>query len=812
MSHLAHDIRYACRTLLRAPGFTAIAIVTLALGIGANTAIFSVVNAVLLRPLPYHAPDELVTVEHFYPSLNNMQAPVSAIGFEDYRKLDHLFSGMAVEGGWAPNLTGSGDPERLIGQRVAGDLFGVLDVPAQLGRGLRPDEGKEGPARIVVVSQGFWQRVLGGDPGVVGRRLLLDGESYEVVGVMPAGFRDFWNRRVELWAPLTFRPEQLSDNARTNEYLSLTARLAPGVTPAQAQRELTGFASRLVKDYPDAYASDWTLKLTTLTDNATAGSRTALWVLLGAVGLVLLIACANVANLQLARASARGREIAVRVALGASPSDLVRQLLTESVLLALAGGVLGLLLAVWGVPALIGLGGRGLPPASEIGMEGVVLAYTLGISLLTGLLFGLAPALQVSRTSLQETLKEGGRGSAGGRRSQVVRRGLVVATVALALTLLAGAGLLVRSFSRLLGVSPGFAPDHLLTFAVNLPNARYSNDTLQVEGIARVVAAVSAVPGVLAAGGTSNIPFGGNWSTSSFSVEGYQVPANTPSPWGDVRVVTPGYLETIQAPLRTGRLFTAEDRADGRQVAVVDETVVAKYWPGQDPIGKRITFDDPTTASTVRWIEVVGVVGHTMHEGLDGDRRVQVYRPVAQVPLPFIGVVARTAGDPLTLSAAVRAAVRSVDADLPVSNLTTMEQLISGTTGPRRFSMLLLGIFSGFAVILASVGLYGVMSFLVTHRAKELGVRLALGAGRQDVLRLVLGQGMRLALLGVAIGVVAALALSRIIRSLLFDVSATDPLTFVVIPLLLLGVTLIASWIPARRAMRVDPVVALRGD
>jgi len=812
MSHLTHDIRFALRSLSRAPGFSLIAILTLALGIGANTAIFSVVNAVLLSTLPYQEPDRLVTVEHLYPSNNNMQAPVSAVGFEDYRKLDRLFAGAAVEGGWAPNLTGEGDPERLVGQRVAGDLFGTLGVSPLHGRWLRPDEGKDGPVRVVVVSYGFWQRSLGGVPQAVGQRILLDGEGFEVVGVMPKGFRDFWNRRVEVSTPLSFLPAQLSDNARTNEWLNLTARLAPGVAPEQAQRELAAYATRLIADYPDAYPPDWSLKLTTLNDTATAASRTALWVLLGAVGLVLLIACANVANLQLARASSRGREIAVRVVLGASPSALVRQLLTESVLLALAGGLLGLLLAAWGVSLLLGLGGTGLPSASEIGMDARVLAYTLGLSLLTGLVFGLAPALQVARTSLQETLKEGGRGAAGGRRSQLVRRGLVVATVALALTLLAGAGLLVRSFGQLLGVSPGFAPDHLLTFAINLPNSRYGNDTLRVAGVERLVAAVSGVPGVLAAGGTSNIPFAGNWSTSSFSIEGYQVPDNTPGPWGDVRVVTTGYLEAIQAPLRTGRFITAEDRAGGRRVAVVDESLAEKYWAGQDPIGKRLTFDNPQTDSGATWVEVIGVVGHTMHEGLDGGRRVQVYQPFAQVALPFVGMVARTTGDPLALSAAVRAAVRKVDADLPVSNVATMDQLISNTTGPRRFAMLLLGIFSGFAVLLASIGLYGVMSYLVAQRAKELGVRLALGAKRRDILRLVLGQGMRLALLGVGIGLVAALALSRIIRSMLFDVSATDPLTFVLIPLLLLGVTLLASWIPARRAMQVDPAVVLRGE
>ncbi len=806
------DLRYALRGLRSAGAYAGIAIVTLALGIGATTAIVSVMNAVLLTPLPYRDPGALVTLEHLYPSLDNLQAPVSAMGFTDYQKLDRLFASTAVEGFWTPNLTGTGDPERLIGTRVAGDLFGTLGVAPILGRGLRPDEGSAGLVRTVVLSHGFWQRRFDGDSAIVGRSVVLDGEGYEVVGVMPARFRDFWSRRVEFWVPLSFRPDQLTDNARTNEYLNFSGRLAPGVMPQQAQSELTGYAKRLVADYPAAYPPDWSLTLTTFNDRATAGIRSALFMLLGAVGLVLLIACANVASLQLARAAARGREMAVRVALGASPAALVRQLLTESMVLALAGGALGLLLALWGVPALLSLGGGNLPPADEIRIDGVVLGFTFGISILTGLLFGLAPALQVARTSVHESLKEGGRGAAGDRGSLALRRGLVVATVALALTLLAGAGLLLRSFGRLLGVDPGFRPEHLLTFQVNLPNAKYSNDTLQIAGLERLVAAVSAVPGVTTAAGTSNIPFGGNWSTASFTVEGYQAPDNVPGPWGDIRTITPDYFHTIGAQLKAGRFFTGEDRLAGRRVVIVDETLAAKYWPGKDPLGKRISYDFNDEDSTAAWLEVVGVVGHTLHEGLDAPRRVQVYRPLAQAGGRALGIVARTDAAPLSLTGAMRQAVRSVDADLPVSNVSSMEDLIAETTGPRRFSMLLLGTFSALAALLASVGLYGVMSYLVTQRSRELGVRLALGAKASDVLGLVLGQGMRLALIGVAIGLVAALGLSRLLTGMLYQVSAADPLTYVLIPLLLTLVALAATWIPARRATRVDPAMILREE
>jgi predicted permease len=812
MATVTQDLRYAFRVLRKSPGFTTVAVLTLGLGIGANTAIFSVINAVLLRPLPYREPEQLVTVNHYYPSLNDLHAAVSVKGFQDYQSRHQVFEAAAVEAPWQPNLTGRGDPVRLRGRRVTGDYSTVYGVPAALGRGILPEDATAGHDRVVVLSDGFWRRNFGGDPKVIGQSVRLDGEQYQIVGVMPPSFFDFFARRTELWAPLVFTPAQLNDSP-TNEFLDFSGRLRAGMTAEQGQAELHAVARQLKTDQPGVYPPDWDLLLTTFNQRARGGIRQALFVLLGAVGLVLLIACANVANLQLARAAGRAREMAVRVALGASPRALVRQLLTESVLLALLGGLVGLLLAAWGVPALLALNPGAVPLTGGAGPDATVLGYTLALSILTGLVFGLAPALRVARTSLQETLKEGGRGAAGDRGGLALRRGLVIATVALAMTLLAGAGLLVRSFARLVGVNPGFPSERLLTFNLALPGQKYDNDTLRLAAFQRVTDAIGAIPGVTAVGGTTVIPFSGDWSTGGFNVEGYQPPANTPGPWGDIRVVTPGYLAALGVPLLKGRQFTEQDGPNAPGAVIVDEETVRRYWPHEDPIGKRITFNN-LTDSSITWIQVVGVVGHTLHEGLDGGNRVQLYFPARQVPFPVtaLGFAVRTGGDPMAAVPQVKAALRSVDPELPMSDVNSMDQLIEASTGPRRFSMILLAVFSGLAAGLAAIGLYGVMSYTVTQRAKELGVRLALGAGTRDVLRLVLGQGMRLVVIGVGIGLAAALAVTRVMRSMLFHVSATDPLTFALIAVLLLGVTLLATWMPARRATRVDPVTAMREE
>jgi len=810
METLVQDLRYAVRSLLNHPGFTVVAVLTLALGIGANTAIFSVVNGVLLAPLPYREPDRLVTVNHFYPSLNNLRAPVSVPGFRDYSARTDLFASAAVENGIAMNLTGSGEPERVNVTLVTGQFFPLLGVAPALGRALQPDEAEPGKNHVAVLSWGFWQQKYGGDRGVLGRKLTLDNEDYEIVGVMPARFQDFFSRRTDLFAPAVFKPADFADNRRTNEFLPFIGRLAPGVTVERAQTELHALAVRLRTTYTNSYSPDWDLKVTALSDEASRGVRSGLLILLGAVAAVLLIACANVANLQLARTAARARDVAVRVALGASPRRLMRYLLTESVVLALAGGAVGVLLALWGVPALLALSSGNLPATARVGVDIRVLGFAVLVSLGTGLLFGFAPALQMARTDLHESLKEGGR-SVGHRSSLRLRRGLVVSTVALALTLLVGAGLLIRSFARVVGVDPGFRPDHLLTFSVSLSQAKYPNDTVRVQVLERLNAALNATPGIVSAGGTSNIPFGGNWSTSSFNVEGYQPPPNAPMPWGDMREVTPTFLRTMRAPLKAGRQFTDADRAASPAVCIVDEELVHRYWPNVDPIGKRITFNN-LSDSSIQWIQVVGVVGHMAHEGLDAQKRVQVYFPLAQNGLPFLGFTVRTTGDPLAALGAVRTAVRSVDPELPLANVNSMDHLIEQSTGSRRFAMLLLAGFAMLAMTLASIGLYGVMSYTVTQRARELGVRLALGADSREVLGLVLLQGLKLALTGVAIGLLTAFAVTRVMKNMLFNLSATDPLTFLAIALLLVAVALVASYLPALRATRVNPIEALRSE
>ena len=815
MDTLLQDLRYSLRRLAKSPAFTAIVVLTLALGIGANTAIFSAVNAVLLRPLPYHDPHRLVTIEHLYPSLDGMEAPVSVPGFLDYEKKGRSFESMAVQTGWQANLTGVGEPVRMQGQRVTGRFFPTLEVPALLGRTLQPGEDAPGRDRVAVISYEAWQRIFGADPAIVGRSLALNGESYEVVGVMPSGFRDFFNRTAEIWAPLVFRPEQMTDENRTSEFLNLTARMKPGVTVAQAQGEMRTLAEQLKRDYPDSYPPSWSLLVTGLSLQATGDVRPALLVLLGAVGFVLLIACANVANLLLARAAARSKEIAVRTALGATREWLLKQLLTESVLVSLAGGAVGLLMAYLGVRAMVAMDIGNLPRADEIGIDGTVMVFTLVVSLVAGVLFGLAPALHTATPNLHGALKEGGRGSTADRGSHALRRSLVVTEVALALTLLTGAGLLLKSFARLQGVDPGFEPSSLMTLNLSLPPTKYPSDTAQAAFFDQALAAIERVPGVTGVGATTVMPFGGSWSTGSFDIEGYQPPENQPGPWGDIRIVSPRFFETLRIPLLRGRYLSDEDRDGSRLVAVIDQEFVRRYWPENDPIGKRFTFGPPdgvTDTTQNEWIEIVGVVGHTAHEGLDADPRIQLYLPYRQVTQPFMALAVRTTGSPDRYVNLVRDAIRSVDADQPISGVSNMDEMLSRSVGQRRLSMVLLSIFSGIALVLASIGIYGVMSYSVTQRSRELGVRLALGADRGDVLRLVLRQGMGLALLGIGIGLAAALALTRLIESQLYGVAATDPLTFLLVAGVLAATALLANLIPALRATRMDPAVVLREE
>jgi putative ABC transport system permease protein len=810
MDALLRDIGYSIRRLRKSPAFTAIVVITLALGIGANTAIFSVVNTVLLRALPYRAPGALLSIEHFYPSLHSMEAPVSSHGFKDYRDKTNSFESVSVEAQFGANLTGTGDPERVPGVRVSGDWFHTLGVAPVFGRVLTRDDDQPGREHVVVLSNGIWTRLFAASPSAVGKSIELNGETYQIVGVMPVGFRSFFARNADLFVPLALKPAAFT-SGYTNEYLNSVARLKPGVTLARAQAEMTAFAENLKRENPTSFSPTWTLKLRSLDDLSTGRIRPVLFVLLGAVGFVLLIACANVANLLLARAAVRIKEIAIRSALGADRASLIRQLLTESVLLALTGGVLGLLVAQWSVKSLVALN-PGLPRANEVGVDANVMLFTLAVSVATGLLFGLAPALQASRTNLQETLKDGSRSGAADFAGRSVRRTLVVAEVALSLTLLVGAGLLIKSVVRLQGVDPGFDPKNVLVFNIALPAVKYSSDTSQVLFVDQLLPRLNALPGVRAAGTTSVIPFGGGWSTSSFSIEGLNVPPGQNGPWGDIRIVTPRFFDALRIPLKRGRLFTDQDRLGSPGVVVIDEQFVKKYFANTDPIGKRITFGADPGAKDSTWITIVGVVGHAAHEGLDAEPRIQYYFPYTQGAGRGMTVAIRTSGDPLGVLPAAREAVHSIDRNLPVANVRTMAAMVDASVGQRKLSMILLGVFSGIALLLASIGIYGVMSYSVAQRTRELGIRMALGAARSRVLALVVGQGMLLAGIGVGIGLIAALALTRFLANQLFDVGATDPSTFALVSTLLVGVALLATLLPALRATRVDPVVALRDE
>jgi len=804
------DIKYSFRRLLKSPGFTAVVVLTLGLGIGANTAIFSVVDTVLLRPLGYRDPGRLVTIFHFYQSeaLNNLEAPVSAAGFRDYRDKTKSFDAVAVETGWAANLTGTGDPERVPAARVSGDYFRVLGVAPALGRTFGRDEDEQGKNRVVVLSDGLWKRIYGGDRGVVGKTMQLNGQSFTVLGVMPEGFRAFFNSDADIWTPLALETKQFDPSNYTNEWLNLYARLKPGVSATQANAEMHAFAAQVRRLYPNAVGTKWTLEVKTLDQLATGAIRPALLVLLGAVGFVLLIACANVANLLLARVTSRQKEVAIRTALGADRWSLVRQLLTESVMLALAGGLLGLGIAYWSVKTLVATV-PSIPRGSDLAIDGTVMAFTLGLSVITGLLFGVVPALHTSRASLHDTLKEGGRSGSADVSGRGLRRALVIGEVALALTLLIGAGLLIRSVARLQRVAPGFDPDRLLTFDLALPNAKYPNDTVRQQFFESMIERVRHVPGVAAVGGTSTMPFGGSWSTGSFGIEGYQPGPNQPGPWGDIRAVTPDFFRAMRIPLLQGRAFGTQDARSSQMVVVIDEELARKYYRGQNPIGKRVIFGD--RADSMRTI--VGVVGHTMHEGLDAKPRIQLYLPYAQLGgISSMSVAVRTTGDPLLMARPVREAIHEVDRDMPLSNVRSMDQMLARSLGQRRLSMILLGAFSAIALVLASIGIYGVLAYSVTQRSRELGIRMALGAARGRVLRLVIGQGMALAIVGIAIGLVGAFALTRLLGTQLYSVRPTDPATFAGVSCLLAAIAFVATLVPALRATRVDPVVALREE
>ncbi|HKE05412.1 MAG TPA: ABC transporter permease [Blastocatellia bacterium] len=810
MQTLWQDLRYGFRTLMRKPGFTTVAIIALALGIGANTAIFSVINSVLLKPLPYKDSDRLVTINHDYPKIN-LKASVSAIGYTHYRDNAKSFESVAAISGGSFNLTGGGDPERLNGSPVTHNFFSALGASAELGRVFLPEEDQPGKNKVVVLSHAFWQRRFGGDRSLVNKNITLNDESYTVVGVMPPSFqfgREF-GQVVDLWTPIAFTPEQLSYNRLTNEFLFVIARLKPGVTIQQAQAELDTIAANLRRQYLPwaATRSEWGLTTESLRELVIGEIRRALWILMGIVGLVLLIACANVANLLLARAADRQKEMAIRTAVGAGRWRVIRQLLTESALLAVMGGAVGLLLAYLGVDTLVKVNQAQIPRAYQIALDWRVLAFTLGVSLLTGIIFGLVPALQISKTDLHETLKEGGRTGSSGARAWV-RNTLVVLEMALALVVLVSAGLLMRSFWRLQQVNPGFAPQNVLAMSLGLPMTKYKEPAQRANFYRELLQQIRALPGVQAAGATSILPMGGDNSSGSFQIEGRVVPQGQSSPHGDRWAATTDYFSTMKIPIIRGRFFDDRDTMESQPVAIIDETMARKYWPDEDPVGKRITFQ--SRSGNPIWREIVGIVGHVKHKGLEGEARVQYYIPHSQVQNSEMNLVVRTTTDPASLTGAVRGAISGLDKDLPVFRVKTMEQFVMDSMATRRFAMTLVGIFASVALALAGVGLYGVLSYSITQRSHEIGIRMALGAQVRDVLRLVVGQGMLLALSGVVLGSAAAFLLTRLMANLLFNVTPSDPLTFATIAFLLTLVALLACFVPARRATKVDPIEALR--
>jgi putative ABC transport system permease protein len=805
LGDLAQDFRYGLRMLLRNPGFTIVAVLALALGIGANSAIFSVVNTVLLRPLPYKNPNRLVMVWEDNSKQGFPRDTPAAANYIDWRDQNHVFEGMAAIVEISFNLTGAGDPERIDGRRVSASLFPLLGVEPQLGRAFRPEEDRPGANHVVIMSHGLWQRRFGSDPGIIGKPINLNGESFTVVGVMPGSFQ-FPTRADQLWIPIAFDAKEAGQ--RGNHYLEVIARMKPGTTLPRAQAEMTTIAGRLEQQYPGTNAGIGAV-VTPLHEQVVGDIKPALLVLLGAVALVLLIACANVANLLLARAAVRQKEIALRLAVGASRSRLMRQFLTESVLLSAFGGAFGLLLAVVGLDVLK----RFIPPnisqAQAITIDAKVLIFTVLVSLVTGLVFGLAPATQAANFNLNDSLKESGRDSAAGSRGNRIRGLLVICEVAVSFVLLIGAGLLINSFMRLRSVDPGFHPEKLLTMKIVLPEAHYPDRATRSTFYTELIRRVETVPGVKSAAVATSLPLTDTGNSIGISIEGRPDPGPDHVPIVITRVLSPGYFGTMGIPLLQGRVFTEQDRAESTGVVIITETTARRLWPGEDPIGKRIAgwSTDPQR----KWVQIIGVVKDVRQFGLAAEPKLQIYLPYDQARFfEPRALIVRTEVEPLSLAATVRRTVWEIDKDQPVSDISSMEEVVSESVGRQRFSMLLLGVFAGLALLLAAVGIYGVMSYSVAQRTREIGIRMALGAQRRDVLKMTVGQGLRLVSIGVVTGLAAAFILTRVMSSLLFGVSATDPATFLTISLVLMSVAVLASYVPAVRATKVDPMFALR--
>ncbi len=811
METLFKDIRYGIRNLLKQPAFTAVAIITLALGIGASTAIFSVVHAVLLRSLPYGGADRLVTVwENNRRSDGKSQNVINLGNFFDWKEQNHVFEDMAAFFDLSSKLTGDGEPEEVPAQIATPNLFSVLGVNAIMGRTFTPDDGKPNAPDVVVLSYGLWQRRLGGASQVIGRHLTVNNHDVTVVGVLPADFtwhiakNSMSNKPAEMW-----RPWQVSNDLRQRHgrFAGAVARLKPGVTLGQAQIEMNTIGARLEKEYPD-FNTNWGVNLVPLRTQFSGEIRKALLILLGAVGFVLLIACANVANLLLSRGVSRQKEIAVRAALGASRGRIVRQLLTESLILAALGGALGLMLAWQGTDGLVALSPPELFGPSSVKINASVLAFTVGVSLLTGIIFGLVPAFEAARFDLQESLKEGGKNIGGGTRSHRLRGAFVAAEIALALVLLIGAGLLIRSFNRLQSVDPGFEARNVLTMGVSLSQWKYDSARKTIDFFKQAVDQLQVLPDVEAAGAINFLPFNGPHAGTLVEIEGRPKPPVGQGLYTGICVTDANYFRAMQIPLKRGRFFNEQEATtEGRHVVIVNETFARKNLPNEDPLGKRVTIymKDENVAC-----EIIGVVADSKYMTLDGEPEPMAYWPHPELSYPFMTFVIRTRGQATNITAAARNVIHTLDPQQPIGDINTMEHLLARSIARSRFNTALLAVFALVALALAAVGTYGVMSYAVTQRTHEIGIRMALGAGARDVLQLVLRRGMTLATIGVLVGLAGAFALTRLMTSLLFEVKPTDATTFAAVSLSLIVVALLACYIPARRAAKVDPLVALR--
>ncbi|HEX7173830.1 MAG TPA: ABC transporter permease [Pyrinomonadaceae bacterium] len=819
MGTLWQDLRFGIRILLKKPGFTAVAVLTLALGIGANTAIFSVVNRVLLRPLPFTQPEQLVRVTADIQKTNSTDVGLSGLELFDYRDRAGMFEQISGVYPINANITEIDQPERVEALLVDVNYFSLLGVEAQLGRTFQQEDYQPGIAEVAVISDGLWRRRYGAGTDVIGKKFRLDEDLYVIAGVAPASFRHpgrTLQTDVEVWVPAGWVGPPFNNPPRGAYFLAgAIGRLKPGVTLPAAQARLAELAGELRREYPNDYpeGGGWTPRLVGLQDDLVGNVRPALLLLLGAVGLVLLIACANVANLLLLRASARQREIAIRRALGAGRIRLIRQLMTESVLLAVAGGALGLLIAVWGVETLVKFSPANISRLGEIGVDASVLVFTLAVSLVTGVVFGLVPAIQASRPNLQESLKDAARGATAGAARNRMRSVLVISEFALALMLLISAALLIRSFWMLQSVNPGFRAENVLTARLWLPapNDRktgpYFTHQSRVQMYKEALQRLAALPGVERVGGVSSLPLDGGRPTAPFTVEGRPPESANVNTVG-FHYASPGYFDAMGIPLLKGRGFAEQEDEKAPGVVLISRTMAERFFPGEEPLGKRVRLGGHN--SKAPWLTVVGIVGDVKSERLDAENQPQMYTSLLQNSNLFMAFVIRTANNPAALSEAVRSEIRAVDPDLPVHGVRTMEEVMSATVAQQRFAMTLLGVFAVIALLLAAVGIYGVMSYAVAERTHEIGIRMALGAQAGDIVRMVVRQGMILAVVGVVAGAAAALLLTRVMSSMLYGVSASDPVTFAAISLALAAVAFLACYLPARRAAKVDPMVALR--